>query len=369
MAKELRVLHIHNSMSVGSGVMSVVMNYYREIVRYGIQFDFLYYHTADETCAPCITELGGRVSLMEGGRNPLLLSGSLRDFLRTAQGEYDVVHIHDAYLARFFYGILKAAGVQSVVVHSHATCFGENPASSLRNRILCRGVQRFGDALFACSDAAGKFMFGNNQYRVINNAINVEPYAFSNEKREKLRRENGLMDAFVVGHAGGFRPQKNHLFLIDVFSAVLKVEPRSVLLLAGDGPLKGEVEKRVDDLSIGQHVRFLGNRSDLSSLYQAMDCFVLPSLFEGLPMVGIEAQCSGLPVLASDCVTSEMNMGYCDFLSLKDGPSSWAKRVLGLRHFGLARRLGAEKVSDKGFNVRLEAPKLAETYNMLSGNI
>ena len=199
------------------------------------------------------------------------------------------------------------------------------------------------------------------------NAIETERYAYNETVRQQTRKALKLTDKFIVGHAGRFVPVKNHKFLIDIFAEIHKRRQDSVLLLAGDGPLMDEVRDKVSGLGLSECVVFLGSVNDMEKYYQAMDVFILPSLYEGLPVVGSEVQVSGLPFLCSDTVTPETK--FCDnlhFISLKESASAWAREALRISN-GHVRRDMSQFASEAGFDVKAQAQKLTKWYCTLLG--
>jgi len=218
---------------------------------------------------------------------------------------------------------------------------------------------------FACSRNAGKWLFGKrvsnlNELVVLNNAVNVDEFKYDVEIRKKVRKELGIGNELVIGHIGRFNKQKNHNFLIDIFKAVSEVNPDAILLLAGDGDLRRKIEKKVSRLGLKSKVKFLGVRNDINSIMQAMDLFLLPSLFEGLPVVLIEAQAAGLKCIVADTITRESDItSRVEFLRLNDTPEKWANQVLSSTY----EHADTEKlISMNGYNTVTMSKWLADFY-------
>lgn len=366
----MRVLHINSTIYINSGVMSVLMNYYRNIDREKVQFDFLYFIKpgADyKTYQEEIEELGGRVFFIPDFKNFVVFNKQLEGLLEE-HPEYDTVHIHDPFVVQFIYRTLRKHGVNNIIVHSHATQWSDKKVSGIRNRLVCINLKKHIDYSFACSRAAGEFLYGkNSDFMVVNNAIDVERYHFDAVERKKLRKELGIERNIVFGHVGNFNNQKNHTFLIDIFSEIIHMCPDATLLLIGDGMLKGKIFKKVEKLGLTNKVYFLGKKSDVEHYYSAMDCMILPSLYEGLPMVGVESQCSGLPTLMSDTITREVGLVTYDFMSLSDSPFEWAKQAIKLAATEDFERSDAARIiEEKGFSIQIEAAKLAAAYKGMS---
>ena len=219
--------------------------------------------------------------------------------------------------------------------------------------------------LFMCGEESGKWLYGEknkSRFIMLNNAIDAASYTYDLSKREELRRQLGLADKLVIGHVGRFNPQKNHPFLLDIFAALLKKESNAVLLLVGGGVGMSKMQEKVQELGIAEHVRFLGVRSDVADLMQAMDVFVLPSLYEGLPVTMVEAQAAGLPCIISDKVPPEciLTEGLVDVMPLSASPGAWAEKILAKRAIPHTDRRA--EIAAHGFDITTEAVKLQEFY-------
>lgn len=349
--------------------MSVLMNYFRHVDRSQIVFDFFCYATPDETHRAEIESLGGRCYVMNGHGRIGRIRSALGQLLEQHAGQYPVAHLHDPILSRFLYPVAHRGGVRSFAVHAHSTAYSDSRLKSVRNWLVCRNIGAYSDVCLACSHAAGEFMFRRSRFEVLPNAIDVGTYRFDRQARVKTRRALGLGDGSVVGHVGRFSEEKNHRFLLDVFSELLRLRPGVRLMLIGDGALRPGIEGRAAEGGLSDRVLFLGDRKDVPDLYQAMDALVLPSFFEGLPMVGVEAQCAGLPMICSDRVPDEVAIGDCEFLPLEASLSRWATRVAQAIDQGrdLGRRVqGATLTRTAGFDITREADRLVRRYRALA---
>lgn len=358
MSEPIRVAHVVGKM-VGGGVEQVVMNYYRHIDRSRVQFDFLV--DADSTLVPKdeIESLGGRAFVIPPYQHLIAHQRHLVKLFRE-QG-WPIVHSHINALSVFPLRAAKKAGVPVRIAHSHSTAGkGEHTKNAVK-AMLKRFSNVYPTHRFACSRYAGEWLFGEGvDFEVVYNAVDLQHFSFSAETRAHTRADLGLTDSqFVVGHVGRFTPQKNHQFLIDVFAEVASRHYDAMLLLVGAGETKELVENLAVKRGISDRVRFLGQRSDVCNLYQAFDAFVLPSLYEGLCLVGIEAQRSGLPCFLSDAITREVNVtGEVNFLPI-DNPKDWAN---ALDEVYPSRRMA---VSDKDFDdydIGHAAQKLTARY-------
>lgn len=294
---------------VGGGVESVIMNYYRHIDRDKVQFDFIC--DEDSTNIPYdeIENLGGHVILCPPYQKLAKYLKFLKQLFR--EKKYRIVHSNINTLSVFPLYAAKKAGVPVRIAHSHSTSNPREWKKNLMKNALRPFSKVWATDYFACSELAGRYLFGDKAFdrgevKIIWNAIDVEKFKFDPEARKKLRKEIGIADDdFVIGHIGRFVEQKNHSFLIDVFAEVKKKKKNAKLVLVGQGPLREEIEQKVKDLGLEKDVFLLGQRSDTNKLYSVFDVFCLPSLYEGLPVVGVEAQANGVPCVFSDRIAGE----------------------------------------------------------------
>lgn len=359
----MRVLHINSTIVANSGVMSVIMNYYRHIDKSKVQFDFLYFTEPVfeyKTYENEIREMGGQVFFINDLKKVVAFNKKLSEILE--ENNYKTVQIHDPFVVCFIYHTLRKCGVKNIIVHSHATMWSDRKLNGIRNRILCLRLKSQMDYAFACSYAAGSFLYKSKDFYVMNNAIELEHYAYNEMKREKLRKDLQLNGKIVFGHVGNMCAQKNHMFLIDVFKEIININQNVRLILIGDGALRQEIEKKIADYQLEEYVLVMGKKNDVENYYQIMDCMILPSLYEGLPMVGVEAQCSGIPVLFSDTITQEVGTDFSAYLSLNDSTEKWAKKALQLATNRNDRRECRYIMEKKGFNIVKEALKVEDKY-------
>ena len=320
---------------IGGGVESVIMNYYRHLDHKKIQFDFIC--DEDSTRIPYdeIKKLGGRVFLVPKYQKLPQYLKALEDLFR--KNQYRIVHSNVNTLSVFPLYAAKKAGVPVRISHSHST---SNPKEWKRNiikNILRPFSKKYATDYFACSELAGRYLFGDKTFdqgkvRIIHNAIDLDKFKFDPEARKKLRKELDIKEkTVVIGHVGRFVKQKNHDFLIDVFNEYHTKSPDSKLLLIGTGPLEEKIEAKVKKLNLSDSVLFLGQREDTNKLYSVMDIFCLPSLYEGLGMVLIEAQMNGLPCVASNEVPKEAkiteNISFLPFDVKKFTKKIYTKRI------------------------------------------
>ena len=356
----VRILHIVTYMGRG-GLETMLMNYYRHVDREKIQFDFLVHRDFEADYDAEILSLGGRIYHVS---RLIPWSRSYRDELKAffrQHPEYRIVHVHQDCLSAVALECAKECGIPVRIAHSHIANQDRNVKYWIKRHYM-KQIPAFATDLFACSRAAGDWMFGGNDYRLMKNAIEAEHFAYDAQAAADIRNEFSLKDSVVIGHIGRFSPQKNHDYLIDIFAACVKAEPDARLLLVGDGELRPQIEKKVKDLHLEQHVIFTGVRSDVARLLQAMDVFLFPSAYEGLPVTMVEAQAAGLPCVISDAVSAEtvITSGLVKVYSLKDAPEVWAQTVLQQAVRDHEDHLA--EVEAAGYDVSEAAGKLQDFY-------
>ena len=362
----LRVLHSVSNMA-RAGIETMLMNYYREMDRSCIQFDFLANKPDPGEYDEEIRGMGGRV-FVSPGLNPLHFPKYKRfaaDLVRN-NPEIRIVHAHNEAMGYYALKSAKDAGIRVRIAHAHNTKIIRDYKYPLK--LICKQLlPGAATDYWSCGRDAGIYYYGEKRWResgfILRNAINVSRFAFRQEERDRLRRLHDLDGCFVIGHVGRFNVQKNHSRLLDIFAEIIKAVPDARLALIGVGELEQSVKEKARAMGIQDKTLFLGQMADVSGWYQAMDCFVLPSLFEGLPVVGIEAQAAGLPCFFSDCVTDEVLLsGAARKISLQAQDAQWAREILAAGHSSEERMQGVDLVRRAGYDIRTEARKLQEIY-------
>lgn len=361
----IRVAHIIGKW-VGGGVEAVVMNYYRHINRSKIQFDFIC--DEDSTNIPYdeIEKLGGKVILIPPYQKLISYHKRLKQILK--EGQYKIVHSHINTLSVFSLFAAKCAGVPVRIAHSHSTTNKKEKKKNLIKQVLRPFSKIFATDYMCCSELAGRWLFGNKEYDkgnvyLLNNAIDLDKFKYDEVIRKEKRKELNIDDdTIVIGHVGRFVEQKNHRFLIDIFNEVHKQNEKSILLLVGQGPLMEEIKEKVKSLGIEDCVKFLGQRNDISELYQAMDLFLFPSLYEGLGMVLIEAQTEGLSCIASTEVPYKAKvLENFKFIELTSDKKKWVKTVMECNYYA-KRKSCIDAMSEAGYSIKYKAKGLEEKY-------
>ena len=356
----------------GGGVEAVVMNFYRNIDRNKIQFTFVCDEESTDIPYEEIEKLGGKIIIVPPYSKPFKYHSALKKALK--EDDYKIIHSHISTMSVFSLFAAKCAGVPVRIAHSHSTTNKKEKKKNLMKQVLRPFSKVFATDYMCCSELAGRWLFGNKEYDkgnvyLLNNAIDLDKFKYNESLRKKKRKELDIKDdTLVIGHIGRFVAQKNHDFLIDIFNEIHKKNNNSILLLAGQGPLMEDIKNKVKDLNLEDSVKFLGQRNDANELYQAFDVFLLPSLYEGLPVVGVEAQAAGLLCYLSDDMTKETKvLDITKFMSLNNTPEEWADNILDdVKKY---KRIDTSKeMTAKNFNIKEEAKKLEEYYLNLYNN-
>ena len=347
---------------VSNGIMSTVLNYAKAMPD-DIVFDVVYFAEKEKTRQSDIEALGGRVFKISAPSPSSAVKGEMKKFFAEHKGEWDVLHINAPHFALFIASFAKAAGIKKICVHSHSTEFSLKGNSS-RNMLLSLYAKAFVKDKFACSEESGKFWYGNLDFTVLRNAVDCKEYEYNSNVRQSKRIELGLTDELVIGHIGRTDiPQKNHGFILQVFSEICKLNDNSKLLLVG-AEQTDELSKQCNILNIQDRVEFLGSRGDVSELLNAFDVFLFPSTSEGLPVSVIEAQASGLPVVMSDVITDEVIV--CDTVkkvSLSDSPTIWAETCIEAANN--KRTSSFNEMCDAGWDINSCSQILVDYYKGL----
>lgn len=332
------VLHVVGRLDIG-GAESRIMDMYRNIDREKVQFHFMQ-HTSDK-CAfeEEVLSLGGKVYHVPrfNVKNYFEYKKAWKEFF-VVHPEIKVVHGHMTSTAAIYLPIAKKAGVQVTIAHARSAGVDPGIKGKITN-FLRRNLYKKCDYRFTCSKLAGDAVFGDQNQaqrkaRFIPNAIEVDKFAFDIETRVSVRQELGITDKYVIGHVGRFAPMKNHSYMLEILEQCIKIEKEknlseTVMMFLGDGPLKEEIQQKAAEKGITSRILFMGNKKDVYRYYQAMDYFLLPSFYEGLPGTAIEAQASGLPGIISDAVTEEAVVtDLMQMRSVKEDARIWAEQIM-----------------------------------------
>lgn len=352
------------------GKKNLVMEYYRHIDRSRIQFDFICDKDSNAIPKDEIEIMGGRVFEITPYQNIL---GNLRDLRKICrQNRYKIIHGYNGTMNVFSMYAGWRSGV-SIRINESISMAHDSDKKTIIKKILKPFSQCFSTHYMANGQQCGRWQFGDRLYEqgkvaVFKTVIDTSKNAFDPKLREITRNTLGIDNNLVIGHIGRLTEQKNTLFLIEIFGEILRREPSAKLLIIGDGNLKEAMVKKISDLGIQKNVIYLGRREDIQQFYNAMDCFLLPSLYEGLPVVGIEAETCGLPVFFSTEIPRESSpcedLGH--FIGLDAPADRWAEEIIEKVNYNAGKRSSrVDDVKNAGFDSRIEAGKLMDYYEQL----
>ena len=358
MTEPIRILHVLGGISLG-GAESRIMDLYRHIDRDKLQFDFLIHQTEKGYYEEEIEALGGRIYRVPRFRlyNIAAYKKALRVFFADHH-EFKAVHGHMTSTAALYLPIAKKCGVPVTIAHARSAGVDKG-IKGVATRLLRMPLKKKCDHMFACSMLAAESVFGTEnahagKVKIVQNAIDVKQFIYREETRIRMRRALSLEDKFVIGHVGRFHYAKNHEYLLAVFQKIVSRKSNAVLLLLGEGSRMEEMKERASALGVADQVIFCGNQKETWNYYQAMDFFVFPSRFEGLPGTVVEAQAAGLRCLISDTIANEVKITeLVDSLRIEEKPEKWAEYVL--EHEMYERKDRYEQIAAAGFDVSGQA--------------
>ena len=355
----IRVLQVVAHMNRG-GLETMLMNYYRHMDRSRVQFDFLTHRDYDGDYGEEIRQLGGKLYHMPV-LNPFSFSyrKTLGEFF-DAHPEYKVIHVHQDCLSGVILRVAKEHGVPVRIAHSH----GANQIRDIKYPIKLvyrHFIAKYATKLMACGEDAGRWMFCGASFEILSNAICAADYSFDAARKQIQRDIWGIQpNELLVGHVGNFTLAKNHLFLLDIFNEIQKRTPAK-LLLVGKKLQRNDIEEKIQELGLQDKVILAGTRGDVPDLLQAMDVFVFPSLYEGLPVTLVEVQASGLPCLISDRVPIECKMTEAvQQIALTDSPEIWAEKAMEAAK--MPRKNTYEEIRAAGYDIVENAKRLQKMY-------
>lgn len=364
----IRILQSVNIMD-RAGLETMLMNYYRNINRSKIQFDFLTHRSEIGAYENEIKEMGGKIY-----HAPRLYPQNYNNYFKYMKNffeehpEYKIIHSHIDSMSYFPLLAAKKSGVPVRIGHSHNSKIDKDFKYPIKFLAL-KGMPNVANAYFACSEIAGRFMWQKKDFHIIHNAIDLSKFVYNEQIRKKVFDKLNLSDdTFVVGHVGRFNKVKNQLFLLDIFNEITKIRINSLLILIGKGVDELKIRKKIHELKLDQKVIVLLDRDDVNELYHALDLFIMPSLFEGLPVVGVEAQANGLPCVFSSRITHEIMLtNNAGMYSLGKSAKDWAINILSK---DIERNGNAFfELKKAGYDIKSEAKKLEEWYLNKYSNI
>ena len=362
MSNPIRILHVVSELNQG-GIENFIMNIYRSIDKNKVQFDFIVHHTAKGVFEDEIELLGGKVfhfSFLDD-KNYFKYKRDLKKFFKE-NDEYNIIHGHLASLGFIYLKYAKKAGIKNRIAHSHGTATPKSLKGFIKS-ITFKYFGKYSTIRFACSTEAGKYMFNtNDDFTFIPNAIDFNRFKYNIDVRNNIRKKYKIDNNCVIGHVGRFTIEKNHAFILEILSEIKKTNENIKLLLVGDGPLRNTIQMKVEELGLTENVIFTGNIKNVQDMYNAMDLFILPSLFEGLPVTGIESQVSGLPSIFSNNVTREVKISsLADFLEIDDY-KVWAEKLINTK---INKNREESVITNNNFDVSNLANYLEKYYTNL----
>ena len=373
MKNSVRILQVVPDMAYG-GVEKIVLNYYEQLNHDDYKFDFVT-HGLVEDYHHNLMKQGSRIYYLK-----TIGKVGLRGYCEQIReqiniDDYDIIHIHIGHITGVYGAAFHKCGAKKIICHAHTTkCV--NTKHNLFMPVFRLLAKKYSDKCLACGKDAGRFCFGNLEFDLLHNGINSERYIhISKEDITKLKNEFGIRDeTFVIGNVAHFSEQKNHRFIVDVIKEYSKISSHVKFILVGDGPLKEEMERVVCEEGLQENVVFTGVRKDIPILMKMFNVFILPSLYEGLPVVSIEAQAAGIPCLISNTIDESLDigLGLTEFLPIDQGCEKW---ILKLEEMRESRKeiIDINKIQNAlikaGYDVTVSAQRLSRVYDSLIGEI
>lgn len=364
--KRIRVLYFVDRMLRG-GIQTFVLENMRHMDKNKIQIDYLLLDDGNHYELEDVLEKEGAIVYKLTGiwlRTPIdfiSYQKAIHDFF-ARNNNYDVVHLHSSSKNWMVLYYAKKYGIKIRIAHSHNIGFQTHSKAQL---LLAEAfkplLKKYATHYFACSEDAGKWLFGDSSVTVVHNAVDLKKFSYNAEKRKRIRKEYQLETAFVIGHVGRFTTQKNHSFLLEIFSEIVKKRPDAKLLLVGEGILENEIVEKANGMQLADKIVFSGFHSNVEEYMSAMDIFLFPSLFEGLGLVLIEAQANGLPCFTSDVVVpQEAKISeLLNYISLEKSPKEWANIIM---KSNLKRRDVSNEIRKHGYEIEDTAKFLQNFY-------
>lgn len=364
----IRVLNLFTIMDRG-GAETLVMNFYRNIDRSKIQFDFMVHREERGAYDDEIESLGGRIYRMcpISVNNLYKYKGLLHSFF-LEHPEYKIIHSHMSELGYFVFKEAISWNIPVRICHAHNTPVWNSGTFLQKFKrvfrvILAKKIRKLSTDFFACSRDAGKWLYGENQdFTIINNAIDAKKFAYNMSLSNQLKKKFGWSDKFVIGHVGRFNTQKNHSFLLDIFFSISSEVSNAILVLVGTGDLMDEIKRKARILNIEDKVYFMGSRDDVFNLYQAFDIFLFPSLYEGFGNVLLEAQAAGLESFTSkNVVPSEVYVtNLLHGIALSSSPNEWKNEILKYSQY--IRKNTYDAIVESGYDINSNTQYLSDFY-------
>lgn len=363
--KPIRILQVLGGLDIG-GAETMVMNYYRNIDKSMIQFDFVVHGNNHGFYEEEIKKMGGKIYRVPKYRlyNHFNYIKAWRTLFKNHL-EYRIIHSHVRSTASIILKVAKENGLITIC-HSHSTSNGTGLSAFVKKK-LQKKIPYVADYLFSCSKESAIWLYGKknaNSERcyIINNAIDVSKYSFNMSKRKQVRSSLKIDNKIVIGMIGRLAEVKNHSFAINLLKELVKYNKKYHLLIIGSGPLKNNLVSQVKDYNLVENVTFLENRSDVNELLQAIDIFIMPSLWEGLPLALVEAQAASLPCVVSNNVTDGIIIEELVKKIEIDDVKKWIEYIKDDVNIAKVRLDRSKMIKDNGFDIKDNASKLSSFY-------
>ena len=351
MEKKIKILQIVPSLSMANGVAACICNYFINMDKTNFEFTFATLNDRDHGRYKMIEDNGGKIVELYRNCNVFQYIKKIDDFFKN--NKFDIVHCNVANTGVIFLYFAKKYNVKVRILHSHATSSADKLFKKIRNNIISVFTKKFANEYFACSEAAGKAMFGRKEYFVLNNCVDYQKFKYDEILRKKLRKKYNVENDFVIGNIGRLCNQKNQKFLIELLTKLTNCK----LMIIGNGPLENYLKEYAYKMNVQDRIIFTGSISNTNEIYNVFDVFALPSIYEGLPVVGVEAQANGLPCTFSENITKEVKINE-NVKLLKLDIDEWQTNILNIGRISELEN----KFAFSKFNVMEEAKKLENKY-------
>lgn len=366
----MKILTISTVEFTQNGITTVIMNYYKSLVKFfTIQMDFVGQSDIDNFYSKELEQNRSNYTYIKNRKkNPFQYSLQLYKIIRN--NRYDIVHVHgSSRIMAIELFVAKIAGVPIRIAHSHSTNCDHRILHYLLTPLFFHSMTNG----IACSNNAGKWLFGNRTYTILKNGINVEQFGYDSVIRDEIRKELGFSESdYVIGNVAGFYAVKNHIFIIKLITSLIKINSNIKCILIGDGDLYSSIQNEIINKNLSHNIILLGNKTDVYRYYNAMDLFLLPSLYEGFPMVLVEEQSNGLSALVSKNISLHTNItGNVKFLPIDKGIKMWEKEILECidkkQNREMKSKIGLQRIIENGFDINYNSKILYKLYqNFLS---
>ncbi len=359
--RKIKVLIQMRDLRVGSGITTCIMGYYRRLVQDGFTVDFLLNRDIPSEYSSLARMEKSHIYILPKDTN----KPSIRNYnyiKKVINSDYDIIHVNISGLnAIFSLFLAKRYGIPVRLYHGHSILEKDTIKARIRSKLYVKNSIAMANSYAACSKLAGDSLFGDRNYYVIKNIFDIDKFKYDIEVRKKKRSELNIEDNIVIGSVGRLVDSKNPFFTLEIFRSVLKINNKCVLIWAGDGELKKDVQEKINQMGLEKKIKLLGNVEDVSNLYSAMDIFLLPTKFEGLGLVFLEAQASGLICFSSDQIPDDVLLTRgIHTLSLARTPEEWAREIS--KYFFYERTDEREYIKNAGFDRTTDDGSISEMY-------